>query len=1426
MSKKLIFMLLVLAFALTVSAQAITIIWVSDNGSQGAVTPNKPADHGWVDLLRLEGYTVNYRGEDENDNDYRYWRSLNDNKIAELEDADLIIFSRDNSSGQYNDDPEQGQWNSLSTPIIIQIAHIARTNNRLSWLNSPDTSGAHSPLEAVVPDHPIFEGINFGANNQVDILLPGLGVDFVSTTDPGNGTLLAKRNNDQVWIATWDAGQDYFDGGPYTAGGRRMWFAAGSADSSDGEYNFNAQGTKMFLNAVKYYTGAVYVATNPNPQNGSRPSPTGDSGAGHWMGMTFDKGYGATTHTAYFSEDLAEVEARVENVNLGSSPYAPDPLYETNYYVGKNDPLYPIPEFARTPLERGKTYYWVVDESNAVASYPGEVWSFTIATLAAWDPTPADDAQNIDNTSVVLAWQKGDVDAMTIRYDVYWGTDEETVAGRSDTPDAQVTDPTTATGPLTIDMDYYWKVNTVLIPASPPTVTIEGDLWHFKTKPVFPFTDDPNLIGWWTFDEDSGELVLDHSGYANDGTITGGAQRVPGKIDKAIDVDGDNGKGVEIELTTGWPVANPPELSVAMWVKPHVIDSDDDDTIFFMDQIDGNSKMRCRIHNGDWQFRHGNGTEGGNINSTGPPAILNEWTHYVGMRIDNDALYLYINGQFEDDSDFGVSGRLDPMECWIGAGDDGLGNPNNAFDGLIDDVRLYNRALSASEVAHLVDPALAYKPSPGDGEQDVPLSAKLTWTPGTDQSTGSPYTEHDVYFGTNFDAVDSATTPDEILTGDVNEHPVVLAYGTDYYWRIDGVNAGGGAYKGAVWTFKTMYNPAFARDPDPNDGATGVARNAVLSWTPGDYAPPSNGHYVYFGADDPANIALVADQPQSPNNYSPGTLDLGTTYYWAVDEANTAAPGSVDAGKIWFFTTIDHLVLDDMEEDYVIWGNPGLYACQVWVDGSGDCSAIPGNGTGSLLGLETTISYPDGFEHSIKVEYDNDGIAYNYCTQVDETRLTYSMVKAKVADLPSGIGSDWTTGGAKALSLQFHGSTGNAIEDMWVELTDSAIPTGKATVTYGDYADENKAAIGEPNWHEWNIDLQDFGDGGVDLTKVKTMAIGIGTVGGGAGGGGTVYFDEILLYAPRCLLSRRAADFALVDYAPAGDPNGDCVVNYKELEVMTRDWLDGDETIYATPPGDANLVVHYEFSGHFNDSSANGIDGDPCNGASTLYDAGRASDVAFFDGADDYVNCATDPVLDITDAITITVWMNHSSADTTTNDRGVVGHGGGWDDYGYTLWMHPSNDGPAIRPELQGPADKADVLSNMRPAKDEWHHVAFTWPSEGSADLMTIYVDAQPVSSGPFTGPIGTSTYSLRIGDYSGDPAQNRYFNGMLDDVRIYNKALSPEEIVSTMGVSEIYHPLTSAANISDNEPVNEKKVNFLDYAMLMQRWLDEDMFP
>ena len=102
------------------------------------------------------------------------------------------------------------------------------------------------------------------------------------------------------------------------------------------------------------------------------------------------------------------------------------------------------------------------------------------------------------------------------------------------------------------------------------------------------------------------------------------------------------------------------------------------------------------------------------------------------------------------------------------------------------------------------------------------------------------------------------------------------------------------------------------------------------------------------------------------------------------------------------------------------------------------------------------------------------------------------------------------------------------------------------------------------------IDLGDFT--GVDASNVKSIAIGFGTEGATAAGGwGRVYFDEISLYAPRCILSRRSEDFAKFDYAPEST-GGDCLVSGLEVDVMMRDWLLTDAV------ADGELLVQWAFN--------------------------------------------------------------------------------------------------------------------------------------------------------------------------------------------------------------------------------------------------------
>lgn len=156
--------------------------------------------------------------------------------------------------------------------------------------------------------------------------------------------------------------------------------------------------------------------------------------------------------------------------------------------------------------------------------------------------------------------------------------------------------------------------------------------------------------------------------------------------------------------------------------------------------------------------------------------------------------------------------------------------------------------------------------------------------------------------------------------------------------------------------------------------------------------------------------------------------------------------------------------------------------------------------------------------------------------------------KVGTEDLPYQIRSDWTVEGVKALAVHFYGAPPNSVLPMYVKLKDGSGNEG--VVTYGDNG-EDPNDLRAAGWHEWNIDLAIFDACGVELTDVKYIYLGFGS----GNGSGTVYFDDIRLYPPRCILSKRSADFAKVDYAPAGCISGDCVIDFRDFAVLANEWL-------------------------------------------------------------------------------------------------------------------------------------------------------------------------------------------------------------------------------------------------------------------------------
>jgi hypothetical protein len=146
---------------------------------------------------------------------------------------------------------------------------------------------------------------------------------------------------------------------------------------------------------------------------------------------------------------------------------------------------------------------------------------------------------------------------------------------------------------------------------------------------------------------------------------------------------------------------------------------------------------------------------------------------------------------------------------------------------------------------------------------------------------------------------------------------------------------------------------------------------------------------------------------------------------------------------------------------------------------------------------------------------------------------------------------------------------------------------------------------------------------------------------------------------------------------------------------------------------------------------------------------------------------------------------------------------------------------------------QVDYGSARRVDDGQWHHVAGIFDN----GTLTMYIDAGPETS-VFGGPtFGTGTIRfgfLGIGseatETGGRPNATGYFDGELDEVRIYDRALTQAEIAyladETPDDGQLYIPVPSVANISDEEPEGSRAVNFKDFALLISDWLDEELWP
>jgi hypothetical protein len=368
--------------------------------------------------------------------------------------------------------------------------------------------------------------------------------------------------------------------------------------------------------------------------------------------------------------------------------------------------------------------------------------------------------------------------------------------------------------------------------------------------------------------------------------------------------------------------------------------------------------------------------------------------------------------------------------------------------------------------------------------------------------------------------------------------------------------------------------------------------------------------------------------------------------------------------------------------------------------------------------------------------------------------------------------------------------------------------------------------VTEAGWHEWNINLADPAFSTVVKTNVTSIRIGFGGADGGggnkAGGNGTMYFDDIQLWPSRCR----------PELPNATDFDDDCITGTTDLSVMANDWLFSDGYAKIVQKRDGTLM------------------GNP------TWVAGKTGNALQFDGVGDYVN-VPDPCLTGAASMSITCWVKTTVANDWVGlvcSRENVGCGDDGSEIGLYGKAYGGPDGLGYdwscgTEEWQFDAGLAD------PAIGVWTFCALAVDPTGAS----LYERA---TGGPLQIGIRNAVAHSVQKNFSrsfwigrSKQAETASYTGLIDDVRIYDYALT-ETQVSNMSAAvpsdpnpwpvywykldessgttaadsgygaNLYKSVASPANLTDPEAAGSRKVNFMDFAILADNWLEQVYWP
>jgi len=385
--------------------------------------------------------------------------------------------------------------------------------------------------------------------------------------------------------------------------------------------------------------------------------------------------------------------------------------------------------------------------------------------------SPIDDSI-VSAENVTINWLPG---YQSQSHDVYFGTEAEAVENATtSSPEYKgnqiQTNTTYLLGNLERDEIYYWRIDEIQT-----STTYKGDVWSFSTQ-------DSSLRGWWKFDETTGDIAADSSAYSCDAVLINEPQWDEGQIDGCLyfNSEGWNQERCEVNNEANFDITD--QITIAGWIKVWGWARwGSYDTIISK----GNSWKLYRDGSNDYHGPLNFKLSG--VSPSGGVSVYdvedNIW-HHIGAVYDGTKMCLYVDGILK--TSVAASGNIITNNSNVSIATN-IENLTYQYKGRVDDLRVYDRALSIVEIAHLAQAYYvnAFNPLPANEQTGVDKNLpQIQWSASIFEDS------HNVYFGTDAVAVENATIiSDEFqasVPNDVNYFDLpALETGQTYYWRVD-----------------------------------------------------------------------------------------------------------------------------------------------------------------------------------------------------------------------------------------------------------------------------------------------------------------------------------------------------------------------------------------------------------------------------------------------------------------------------------------------------------------------------------------------------------------------------------------------------------------------------------------------------------------